>query len=135
MLIFTNDLIQLQERTQNNVPGGQTTAEFFNPGAFTIPACCRFGYASVGSLRGPGFVNADWALSKNFLLPPILHHEGVTIQIRAEAFNVWNNTNLALPNASVDLTSAGQITNTQSNMRLMEFGAHIYFLANIRHAR
>jgi hypothetical protein len=72
-------------------------------------------------------VNADWSLSKDFIFPSILNRESTRVQIRAEAFNVWNNTNLGLPNANVDQLSAGQITSLQSTMRRMEFGVHIYF--------
>jgi hypothetical protein len=111
----------------SNVPGGQHAALWYNPAAFTVPACCRFGYASVGSLRGPQLVNADWSLSKDFIFPSILNRESTRVQIRAEAFNVWNDTNLGLPNANVDQLSAGQITSLQSTMRRMEFGVHIYF--------
>ena len=111
----------------SNVAGGQRATEWYNPAAFAIPACCRFGYASVGSLRGPGLINADWALSKEFVFPSMLNREATRIQIRAEGFNVWNNTNLGLPNASIDQSSAGQITSLQSIMRRTEFGLHIYF--------
>lgn len=124
---FTQRPDPVQGMSPSNVPGGQRAAEWYNPAAFTIPACCRFGYASVGSLRGPGLINADWALSKDFTFASILNREATRIQIRAEAFNVWNNTNLGQPNANVDQTSAGQITSLQSIMRRMEFGVHIYF--------
>ena len=117
----------VQGMSPSNVPGGQRSALWFNPAAFSIPTCCRFGYASVGSLRGPGLVNADWSLSKDFIFSSVLNREATRIQIRAEAFNVWNNTNLGQPNASVDQASAGQITSLQSPMRAMEFGVHIYF--------
>ncbi len=113
--------------SSSDVPGGQRAALWFNPAAFAIPTCCRFGYASVGSLRGPAFINADWALSKDIVFGSFLNREETRIQIRAEAFNTWNNTNLGLPNASVDQASAGQITALQSNMRAMQFGIHIYF--------
>jgi hypothetical protein len=117
----------VQGISASNVPGGQRAALWYNPAAFSIPACCRFGYASVGSLRGPGLINADWALSKDFIFSSILNRESTRVQIRAESFNIWNNTNLGLPNANVDQTSAGQITSLQSTMRRLEFGVHIYF--------
>ncbi len=117
----------VQGMSPSNVPGGQRAALWYNPAAFSIPACCRFGYASIGSLRGPGLINADWSLSKDFVFGSFLNREATRIQIRAEAFNIWNNTNLGLPNANVDQTSAGQITSLQSTMRRMEFGVHIYF--------
>jgi hypothetical protein len=124
---FTQRPDPVQGVSPSNVPGGQSAAMWFNPAAFAIPACCRFGYASVGSLRGPGLVNADWALSKDFTFSSILNRETTRIQIRAEAFNVWNNKNLGLPNANVDQSSAGEITSLQSIMQRMEFGVHIYF--------
>lgn len=109
------------------VTGGQSAALWYNPAAFTIPACCRFGYASIGSLRGPNLINADWALSKDFLFRSFLNQENTRVEFRAEAFNIWNNANLGLPNANVDQRTAGQITSLQSTMRRLEFGVHIYF--------
>jgi hypothetical protein len=117
----------VQGMSASAVPGGQRAALWYNPAAFSIPTCCRFGYASVGSLRGPGLINADWALSKDFTFSSPLNRESTRVQIRAESFNIWNNTNLGLPNANVDQTSAGQITSLQSTMRRLEFGVHIYF--------
>jgi hypothetical protein len=124
---FTQRPDLIQGMSPSNVSGGQSAALWYNPAAYSIPTCCRFGYASIGSLRGPGLVNADWAMSKDFVFSSILNRESTRIQIRAEAFNAWNNTNLGLPNASVDQLSAGQITSLQSTMRRMQFGAHIYF--------
>jgi len=124
---FTQRPDLVQGASPSSVPGGRSAATWYDPAAFSIPVCCRFGYASVGSLRGPGLINADWALSKDFTFSSVLNHELTRVQIRAEAFNVWNNTNLGLPNANVDQASAGQITSLQSTMRRMEFGVHIYF--------
>ena len=125
------DFQQRPDRVQgispSDVPGGQRAALWYNPAAFAIPTCCRFGYASVGSLRGPGLVNADWALSKDFVFSSILNREATRIQIRAEAFNTWNNTNLGTPNDYVDQATAGAITALQSPMRAMQFGVHVYF--------
>jgi len=117
----------IQGMSPSDVPNGQRSELWYNPAAFSIPTCCRFGYASIGSLRGPGLVNADWALSKDFTFGSFLNKEATRIQIRAEAFNAWNNTNLALPNANVDQTSAGQITSLQATMRRLQFGVHVYF--------
>jgi hypothetical protein len=117
----------IQGASPDAVPGGQSAARWYSPSAFAIPACCRFGYASIGSLRGPGLVNADWSLSKDFTFGSFLNREVTRIQIRAEFFNMWNNTNLGLPNNNVDQASAGQITSLQSTMRRTQFGVHVYF--------
>ena len=110
--------------SSSDVAGGQA-AHWYNPAAFSVPVCCTFGMASVGSLRGPSFVNADWALSKEFVFGSFLNREGTRVEFRAESFNAWNDTNLSLPNASVDTSSGGQITSLQGTMRRMEFGLHI----------
>jgi hypothetical protein len=100
---------------------------WYNPSAFSIPDCCQAGDASVGMLRGPGVINADWSLAKTFNISTILNREATVIEFRAEFFNAWNNKNLGLPNGSVDQTTAGVITDLQSGftMRRMQFGVHI----------
>lgn len=107
----------------DSVSGGKSSAQWYNPAAFSVPLCCVFGNASVGSLRGPSFINADWALSKQFSLSIL--NEAMKIEFRAESYNLWNDTNLALPNANVDASSAGRITSLQAPMRRLQFGLHI----------
>ncbi len=124
---FTQRPNRITGVSPSDVPGGQSAARWYNPSAFTIPVCCQVGNASVGMLRGPGAIDADWSMSKNFKFSSILNRESTSIEIRAEAFNVWNNKNLGLPNANVDASSAGQITALQYPMRRMEFGVHIAF--------
>jgi hypothetical protein len=109
-----------------DVPGGQSAALWYNPSAFVSPAaCCQVGNAAVGMLRGPGVVNSDWSLSKEFAFKSILNKESTRIEIRAEAFNAWNNTNLGLPNATVDAAAAARITGLQLPMRRLQFGVHV----------
>jgi hypothetical protein len=87
-----------------------------------------FGNAGVGSLRGPGIANADFALWKEFNISTILNRENTAIQLRMEAFNVFNSANLGTPGNVVDSGTAAQITSLQSSaypMRRFEFGVHI----------
>jgi hypothetical protein len=68
-----------------------------NPPVHTNPASIgRFGDAGLGILRGPSIRNADLALSKYFTL-----HERVRLQFRANAVNVFNHPNLALPASNI----------------------------------
>ncbi|MGI8990961.1 MAG: TonB-dependent receptor domain-containing protein [Bryobacteraceae bacterium] len=109
-----------------DVPGGQSAALWYNRAAFASPvACCQVGNASVGMLRGPGEINADWSLSKEFAFKSILNRENTRVEFRAESYNTWNNTNLGLPNATVDSSAAGRITGLQLPMRRMQFGVHV----------
>lgn len=59
----------------NDVAGGRSAARWYNPAAFFVPVCCQFGTASVGSLRGPNLINADWSLSKALALASFLNRE------------------------------------------------------------
>lgn len=71
----------------------KTVAEWFNPAAFSAPACAAgpdcYGNLGFDALRGPG--RDDWNLSlfKNFI---INDERGSRIEFRADAFNTWNHT-------------------------------------------
>ena len=92
------------------VPGGQSRDLWFNLAAFKVPGQYQFGTASRGSLRGPGLINADISLAKRF---PV--SETRSFQLRGEAYNAFNHTNMANPNVQVDSgpNSAGRITGIQ----------------------
>lgn len=107
-----------------NVSGGQNRDQWFNPGAYRIPGLYQFGNAGRNSLRGPGFFTADWALHKGFFVG-----EGRNLTLRWEVYNVFNTTNLNLPNGGVDagVGSAGRITSTFSPMRQMQLGLRFEF--------
>jgi hypothetical protein len=64
-----------------NFPGGGAAYYNLTPG---IPAVGR------NSFRGPGFHSFDLSLGKGFRVT-----EGVTVEMRANAFNVFNITNLS----------------------------------------
>ncbi|MGD0567348.1 MAG: TonB-dependent receptor [Candidatus Sulfotelmatobacter sp.] len=71
----------------------KTAAEWFNPTAFSKPACATgpdcYGTLGFDGLRGPG--RDDWNLSlfKSFV---ISDERGSRIEFRADAFNTWNHT-------------------------------------------
>ena len=99
----------------------QNRNQWFNPGAFAVPAPFTFGNAAKNSLTGPNLFNMDLSLAKNF---PI--GERVNLQFRWETFNALNRSNLALPNTNVDVGgTGGLITDIQSPMRNMQLGARV----------
>ncbi len=77
---------------------GATSGPWKRPDAGTL------GTAGFGSMRGPGFWNADLSLFKNFKVT-----EKVTGQFRAESFNALNHANLGNPDGCVDCGSGGVI--------------------------
>lgn len=75
---------------------------------------------------GPGFWNANASLMKNFNFT-----ETMRLQFRAEAFNVFNNTNFQLVNAAaqfanVNSTSFGTLTSA-APARVMQFALRLEF--------
>jgi hypothetical protein len=86
----------------------------FNAAAFCTPgskdalypsgACpAGFGGISRNFLRGPGFWQSDWALSKRF---PVT--EQVAFQLRAEVFNIFNRAQFANPNGLISASDFGR---------------------------
>ncbi|HLK21525.1 MAG TPA: TonB-dependent receptor [Bryobacteraceae bacterium] len=98
-------------------------SEWFNPNAYTAPQQpYRQGNAGKGTLRGPGLAVLNLSLSKEFTLA-----EAKTLEFRWENFNALNHVNLGTPNSTVDVSGAGQITNTANPMRQMQLGLHFRF--------
>ena len=96
---------------------------WFNPAAYTAPQSpYRDGNASKGSLRGPALYVFNLSLSKEFTIA-----ERKTLEFRWENFNAFNHVNLALPQTTVDVGGAGQITSIANPMRQMQLALHFRF--------
>ena len=101
----------------------QTVQRWFNTNAFALfsPSPQAFGTAGVGIMRGPGYVNFDFTLAKNFHLS-----ERRYFQFRTELFNAFNRANFGPPNIARDSSGFGQILSA-SNARIIQFGLKFYF--------
>lgn len=95
--------------------------EYFNTAAFVPAATGTFGTNSRNSLRGPGYVDVDTSIFKDFL-----QGERVHAQFRAEAFNTFNRVNFSNPVANVSSGTYGQITSAGSP-RVFQFGLKLLF--------
>lgn len=112
--------------------GGPNPAGGFFPttfGPYVRPASGSFGNIYRDSLYGPGYVNTDLSIAKKF---PI--KESLSVQFRADAFNVFNHVNLGQPNGCVDCqnSNAGQITSIVASqdgtsMRRLQFAIRVEF--------
>ncbi len=113
-------------------PYGQANNAF---GPFARPAAATFGNIGRDQLWGPGLVNVDASLAKTFKL-----REYLSMQLSAQAFNVFNHANLNEPDSCVDcqdlngagVQNAGTISATVSeqdgtSMRRMQFAARFTF--------
>jgi hypothetical protein len=91
----------------------------FNTSAFAqVPAGVPYGSAGRNILTAPAYVNTDFSAFKNF---PIWE-KGI-LQSRAEAFNVFNNVNLAAPNGVMTSPNFVRISGlvAGSQPRLIQF--------------
>lgn len=91
-------------------------------GIFRFPRHGEIGSRNV--LRGPGFWNLDTALMKNFKMP---WSESQSLQIRWEAFNLFNHHSFGLPAVSIIGNNFGQITTSASAAREMQFAVRYSF--------
>ena len=73
--------------------GTDTTIEMLEVAAFANAPLGTRGNATRGMLTGPGFWNTDLAFSRNVNVAT-----GRRIELRIEAFNLFNNVNWANPN-------------------------------------
>ena len=97
-------------------------ARWFNTSAFVIPARGTFGNAGRNSLRGPGLVNLDVAMFKNFV------YRGIPdfVQFRAEFFNVANHPQFLLPNKNAESPQFGTISRAR-DARQIQLSLRIRF--------
>jgi hypothetical protein len=93
---------------------------WFNTSAFTLPAPYSFGSCGRNVIRGPGFVQTDFALHKNtYFRTPL--NENTKVEFRAEFYNLLNHPNWNNPNTSIGSAAAGTITSA-ANPRQITLG-------------
>jgi hypothetical protein len=96
---------------------------YFNTAAFTATPAGSYGNSSrTINCQGPGYLNSDLSLNKNFRVA-----EGVNAEFRAEAMNAFNTPQFATPNLTVGNAAAGQISGTLGFPRLVQLGGRITF--------
>ncbi|MBK5292240.1 MAG: hypothetical protein JJE04_11255, partial [Acidobacteriia bacterium] len=94
---------------------------WFDTSAFALPAKGTFGNAGRNILNGDGQQSINVSILKNLAL-----HESLTLQFRAEAFNLFNHTNFDLPDLYFGSPTFGAIGSAQSP-RHIQFGAKFLF--------
>lgn len=114
----------LPNRIASGTLENPTISKWFDTSAFVAPAPFTFGNSGRGVVRGPGFVNLDMSLSKEFSLAPI--RESMSLQIRVDAANVLNHPNFGQPNAGIGAQGAGGIFSALAP-RSLQLGARLLF--------
>jgi len=107
-----------------------TIENWFNPCAFVSAPAGELGDAARAPLSGPRFVNTDFSAIKNFILP---WREGMSMQFRAEFFNLFNHAQFFLPGGASGMqdinspSTFGVISGTVNNPRLIQFALKLNF--------
>lgn len=103
------DRVNLVGNPFANVPvlTGTTAAQYLNPAAFAKPAAGSFGNIGRDAIYGPGFASVDFSVFKTTRIT-----ERISVEFRAEIFNLLNRANWANPNATLSSSSFGELTQT-----------------------
>ena len=109
-----------------------TPDQWWDPSRFADPADVggppRFGTCGANVLRGPGHINMDMGLFRLFQVT-----EGVSVQFRAEAFNVANTPHFSNPSSNIASSGFGVVTGMSNtgregnDQRVFRFGLRIGF--------
>jgi hypothetical protein len=95
--------------------------QFLNPAAFSNPAIGTLGNMSPGSFAGHPYTQIDTSLSRRFNLL-----EKLTMDIRADAFNLPNHFRASLVSTSFSATNFGRTTGAL-DPRIIQFSAKFIF--------
>jgi hypothetical protein len=105
--------------------------QWLNPAAFAQPPVAKVAgqldYSPLGGVpnqvRGPGFSNTDFSIFKEFALL-----ESLRLQLRAEAFNVFNDHSFGQPgNLNFQGSNFSQITYERNNARIGQFALKLIY--------
>jgi hypothetical protein len=111
----------------NGNPTIGTVQRWFDPNQFALPIAGTFGDAGRGRLIGPGLINFDASLFKDFRIT-----ERWRAQFRFETFNLFNHANFTTPSPGVFsgttiAPAAGRITSTSNHARELQFALRLEF--------
>jgi hypothetical protein len=103
-----------------------TRNEWFSASTIAYAPANTFGNYPINTLFGPHFIQQDLSMAKTFKFT-----EKLGFTIRTDATNVFNHTNLGLPNTNIDQANVGQITGLAAGagnyMRRLQFSGTLKF--------
>jgi hypothetical protein len=97
--------------------------QWINPNCFVAPPAGELGDANRVPVTGPGFVNSDFSVIKQFALP----REGMGLNFRAELFNLFNHPQFGMPINDIAAIGFGSVNSTVNNPRVVQFGLKLTF--------
>ena len=82
-----------------------------NSAAFQAPGAGKFGDVGRNTVRGPGFTQVDFAVTKTTRI-----RENLSFQFRGELFNLFNHPNFSNPSGVLSDINFGKSTSTIGNL-------------------
>ena len=105
-----------------NLPSSQRSlVRWFDTEAFVQPAANRFGNQGVNTVRAAGRSIVNASILRDF---PI--RDRLKLQLRAEAFNLFNHANFGLPGQVLGNADFG-IVNSAAAPRRLQLGVRLVF--------
>ena len=102
-------------------PARRSPEQWFNTASFVFAAPGTFGNAGRNILEGPAYHNVNVSLVKNTAFS-----ERLKLQLRAEAFNLFNHPNFNLPDNFLGSPTFGRISSAR-DPRHLQFGVKLLF--------
>jgi hypothetical protein len=108
--------------------------QYFDPAAFRLPPAGTLGSTGRGAFIGPNYRSFDLSASKNMRVTRL--GEAGTLQIRVEAFNLFNRANFSPPaltafagasDSEAPLPTFGRIRSTVGSSRQIQLGLRLAF--------
>jgi hypothetical protein len=118
---FTGIGNQRPNKVSDDFYGG-TLTNYLNRAAFAQPAAGTLGDLPRNAAVGPDFWNVNLAISRLLQLGPAQR-----VELRLEAFNLFNRFNWGLPVVNFNSGQFGRITTMAGTPRIMQFGIKFEF--------
>jgi hypothetical protein len=97
--------------------------QWINATCFVAPPVGQLGNASRVPVVGPDFVNTDFSIIKQFVLP----RKEMGLNFRAEFFNLFNHPQFGMPINDISALGFGSVNSTVNNPRLIQLALKLSF--------
>lgn len=115
---------QYPNRVGSGILSNPSTNLWFDPTAFVAPAPYTFGDSGRDILRGPKWRDVNLSLAKHFALKKL--GEGGRLEMRVDAYDIFNHPNFGMPDAHIGRSSVATITSANTS-RNLQLGAKLSF--------
>lgn len=115
-------IIAYPNRIASGILSNPTVQHWFDSSAFVAPVGFSYGNSGRNILRGPGFHNIDLGVSRRVGLT-----ERLGLEIRAEAFNLFNTPQFGFPNNTVGVATTGAISTVINPQREIQLALRFSF--------